>query len=137
MVDCTWQRFLLAETQSISRIVVPLSVGLVVCLGPEAQFREKLREGSGLIVGVQATGVGQNPGVAAAEQLLLDADTGALHSGHNAVGADTDEGNDGWAPAFDFGFQSLAASAQFVVGEFIGSRGGAFHNIRDPQFEVE
>jgi hypothetical protein len=38
----------------------------------------------------------------------------------SAVGADADEGDDGGAPAFDIGFQALAAGAKFVVGDFSG-----------------
>ena len=64
--------------------------------------------------------------MAAAEGALLEADAGVFDAGDNAVGADADEGDDGGAPAFDFGLEALAAGAKFVVCEFIGSRGGAF-----------
>ena len=60
-------------------------------------------EGGGLVVRVEAAGVGENPGVAAAEGGLLEADAGVFDAGDDAVGADADEGDDGGAPAFDFG----------------------------------
>ena len=105
--------------------------------GPEAEVSEELCEGGGLVVGVEAAGVGEDPGVAAAEGGLLEADAGVFDAGDDAVGADADEGDDGGAPAFDFGFEALAAGAKFVVGEFIGAGGGAFDDVGDAEFEVE
>jgi hypothetical protein len=43
----------------------------------------------------------------------------------DAVGVNADKGNDGRAPACDFGLEALAAGAKFVVGEFIRAGGGA------------
>ena len=83
---------------------------------PEAKVSEQLSEGGGQVVGVDAAGVRENPGVAAAEESLLKADAGVFDAGNDAVGTDTDEGDDGRAPAFDFGFEALAAGAKFVVG---------------------
>src|SRR5580698_4027500 len=91
----------------------------VLCNGPEAETSEELCEGGGLVVGVEAAGVGEDPGVAAAEGGLLEADAGVFDVGDDAVGADADEGDDRGAPAFDFGLEALAAGANFVVGEFI------------------
>ena len=88
---------------------------------PHAEFAEEFCEGGGLVVGVEAAGVGEDPGVAAAEGVFLEADAGVFDAGDDAVGADADEGDDGGAPAFDFGFETLAAGAKFVVGEFIGA----------------
>ena len=109
----------------------------VLCDGPEAEFSEELGEGGGLVVGVDAAGVGEDPGVAAAEGGLLEADAGVFDAGDDAVGADADEGDDGGAPAFDFGLEALAAGAKFVVGEFIGAGGGALDDVGDAEFEVE
>ena len=114
-----------------------ISAALVLCNGPEAEVSEELCEGGGLVVGVEAAGVGEDPGVAAAEGVLLEADAGVFDAGDDAVGADADEGDDGGAPAFDFGFEALAAGAKFVVGEFIGAGGGAFDDVGDAEFEVE
>jgi hypothetical protein len=75
--------------------------------------------------------------VAAAERVLLEADAGVFDTGNDAVGADADKGDDGGAPAFDFGLEALAAGPKFVVGEFIGPRGGAFDDIGDAEFEVQ
>ena len=102
-------------------LVASNSAALVLSNGPEAEVSEQLCEGGGLIVGVEAAGVGQDPGVAAAEEILLQADAGVFDAGDDAVGADADEGDDGGAPAFDFGFETLATGAKFVVGEFIGA----------------
>jgi hypothetical protein len=44
----------------------------VLCNGPEAEVSEELCEGGGLVVGVEAAGVGEDPGVAAAEGGLRD-----------------------------------------------------------------
>ena len=75
--------------------------------------------------------------MAAAEGGLLEADAGVFDAGDDAVGADADEGDDGGAPAFDFGLEALAAGAKFVVGEFIGAGGGAIDDVGDAEFEVE
>jgi len=109
----------------------------VLCNGPEAEISEELCESGRLVVGVEAAGVGQDPGVAAAEGILLEADAGVFDAGDYAVGANADEGDDGRTPAFDFGFEALAAGAKFVVGEFIGASRGAFDDIGDAEFEVE
>jgi hypothetical protein len=109
----------------------------VVCNGPEAEVSEELREGGRQVVGVEATGVGEDPSVAAAEAGLLEADAGVFDAGDDAVGADPDEGHDGGAPAFDFGFEAAAPGAKFVVGEFIGAGGGAFDDVGDAKIEVE
>ena len=109
----------------------------MLCNGPEAEVFEELREGGGKVVGVEATGVGKNPGVAAAEKGFLEADAGVFDAGDNAVGVNADEGDDGRAPASDFGLEAAAAGAEFVVGEFIGAGGGALHDVGDAEFEVE
>src|SRR5258707_1152125 len=109
----------------------------MLCNGPEAEVSEELCEGGGLVVGVEAAGVGEDPGVAAAEGGLLEADAGVFDAGDDAIGTDADEGDDGGAPAFDFGLEALAAGAKFVVGEFIGAGGSAFDDVGDAEFEVE
>lgn len=109
----------------------------MVCNGPEAKVSEKLREFGGLVMGIEAAGVGKNPSVAAAEAGLLEADLGVFDSGDDAVDADADEGDDGGTPAFDFGFETPAPGAKFLVGEFIGAGGGTLDDIGDAKFEVE
>ncbi|HTW93159.1 MAG TPA: hypothetical protein VMD30_00090 [Tepidisphaeraceae bacterium] len=73
----------------------------------------------------------------AAEQGRLEADACVSDSGNDAVGVNADEGNNGWAPAFDFGFKALTAGAKLVVGEFIGASGGASDDVGDAAFKVE
>ncbi len=109
----------------------------MVCNGPEAKVSEELRESGGQVVGVEATGVGEDPGVAAAEAALLEADADVFDAGDDTVGADADEGDDGGAPTFDFGFEAPAPGAKFVVSEFFGAGGGAFDDVGDAKFEVE
>src|ERR1700676_1370158 len=109
----------------------------MLCNGPEAELSEELCEGSGLVVGVEAAGVGEDPGVAAAEGGLLEADAGVFDAGDDAVGPDAHKGGDGGAPGFDFGLEALAAGTKFVVGEFIGAGGGALDDVGDAEFEVE
>ena len=82
--------------------------------GPAAEVAEELCKGGGLVVGVEAAGVGEDPGVAAAEAGLLEADAGVFDAGDDAVGSDADEGDDGGAPAFDFGFEAPATGAKFA-----------------------
>ena len=94
-------------------------------------------QGGGLVVGVEAARVRKNPGVAAAEGDLLQADAGVFVAGDNAVGTDADEGDDGGAPAFDFGLEALAAGAKFIVGKFIGTSGRAFDDVGDAELEIE
>src|SRR5271155_5580642 len=113
------------------------SAAPVLCNGPDAEVPEELCEGGGLVVGVDAAGVGENPGVAAAEAGLLEADAGVLDAGDDAVGADADEGDDGGAPAIDFGLEALAAGAKFVVRELIGAGGGALDDVGDAESQVE
>jgi hypothetical protein len=110
---------------------------LVFCNGPNAEGSEQLRKGGGLVVGVDATGIGKNPGVAPAEKWLLEADAGVFDIGDDTVGMNADKGDDGRAPATDFGFESPATGAKFVVGEFIRAGGGAFDDVGDAEPEVE
>lgn len=105
--------------------------------GPDSEVSEKLCEGVGQVVGVEAAGVGEDPGVAAAEESLLEADAGVFDAGNDAVGTYADEGDDGGAPKFYLGFEAPAAGAKFFVCEFIGAGGGAFDDIGDAEFQVE
>src|SRR5258707_9317755 len=114
-----------------------MSAAPVLCNGPEAEVSEELCEGGRLVVGVEAAGIGEDPGVAADEGGLLEADAGVFDAGDDAVGTDADEGDDGGAPAFDFRLEALAAGAKFVLGEFIGAGGSAFDDVGDAEFEVE
>src|SRR5436190_9653231 len=98
----------------------------VLCNGPEAEVSEELCKGGGLVVSVEAAGIGEDPGVAAAEGDLLEADAGVFDAGDDAVGTDADKGDNGGAPALDFGLKALAAGAKFVVGKFIGAGGSPF-----------
>ena len=109
----------------------------VLCHGPKAEVSEQLREGGGQVVGVEATGVGKNPGVAAAEKGLLQADAGVFDTRDDAVGVNADKGDDDRAPASDLGLEASAAGAKFVVGEFIRAGGGALDDVGDAEPEVE
>jgi hypothetical protein len=113
------------------------STAPVLCDGPEAKVSEKLCQRDGLVVGVEAAGVGEDPGVAAAEWFLLEADARVFDTGDDAVGTDADEGDDGGAPAFNFGFKALAAGAKLIIGKFVGASGGAFDDVGDAEFKVE
>ncbi len=64
--------------------------------GPDAELSKELRQRGGQVVHVQAAGVGENPRVTAAEEVLLEADAGVFDAGDDAVGADADEGDEGW-----------------------------------------
>jgi len=105
--------------------------------GPDAEFSEELRQGRGLVVGIEAAGVGQNPRVAAAEGGLLQTHAGVFDPGDDAVRADADERDDRGPQASDFGRKAPAAGAKFVIGEFIGANGGAVDQIGDAEFEVQ
>jgi len=48
-----------------------------------------------------------------------------------------DKGDDGRAPASDFGLEAPSAGAKFVVGEFIRAGGGALDDVGDAEPEVE
>ena len=109
----------------------------MLCNCPEAEVSEELCEGGGQIVSIEAAGVGEDPGVAATEGVLLKANAGVFDARDDAVGADADEGDDGGAPAFDFGLEAPAAGAKFVGGEFIGAGGGALDDVGDAEFEIE
>ena len=109
----------------------------MLCDGPNAELSEELREGGGQVVGVEATGVGKNPSVAVAEKGLLEADASVFDTGDDTVGVDADKGDDGRAPASDFGLETPATGAKFVVGEFIRAGGGALDNVGDTELEVK
>ena len=115
----------------------PISAALALCNGPDAEVSEELCEGGGQVVGVEAAGIREDPGVAAAKAGLLEADARVFDAGDDAIGTDADEGDDGGAPAFDFGLETSASGAKFVVGKFIGAGGSAFNNVGDAEFEVE
>jgi hypothetical protein len=110
---------------------------LVLGNRPAAEIAEESSESSGLIMGVQATGSGEHPSMAAAEEFFLKADAGVFDPGDNAVRTNADDGDDGGTPAFDFGFEALAAGAKFVVSEFIGAGGRAIDDVSDTEFVVE
>ena len=110
------------------------SGGAVLGNGPLAEVTEELCEGGRLIVRVEAAGNREDPGAAAAEGRILQADAGAFVAGDDAVGTDADEGDDGGAPAFDFAFESLPAGAEFDVGELIGAGGSAIDDVGDADF---
>ena len=97
----------------------------MLCHGPKSEVSEELGKCGRLVVGVEAARVGKDPGVAAPERDLLQADTGVFIAGDNAVGTDANEGDDGGVPAFDFGFEALAAGTKFVDRKFIGASGCA------------
>jgi hypothetical protein len=88
-------------------------------------------------VGVEAAGVGEDPGVAAAEAFVLKADAGVFDPGDDAVGTNADESDHGGTPAFDFGLEPLATGAKFLIGEFIGAGGCTFDDVGDAKLEVE
>ena len=88
-------------------------------------------------MGVEAAGVGKNPGVAVAEKGVLKADAGVFEAGDDAVGVNADKGDDGRAPASDFGLEAPATGAKFVVGEFIRAGGGTLDNVGDAELEVK
>jgi hypothetical protein len=108
-----------------------------MCNGPEAEVSEESCEVGRQIVRVESAGVGQNPGVTAAEERLLEADVGIFDAGDDAVGVDADEGDNRRAPAFDFGFKDLSTGAKLVIGEFISAGGGAIDEVGDAEFEIE
>jgi len=127
------------DRHGLGRALRPLEqlAATVLGNGPEAEVAEELGKDGGLVMSVEAAGVGEDPGVAAAEELLLEADAGVFNAGNDAVGADADEGDDGGAPAFDFGFKALGAGVKFLVGQFVGAGGGAGDDVGDAKFEVE
>jgi hypothetical protein len=90
---------------------------------PDTKVSEELCEVGRLVVSVEATGVEENPGVAAAEEGCLEADASVFDAEDNAVGTDADESDDGGAPTFDFGFEALAAGAN---AKFISRRNTLF-----------
>ena len=110
---------------------------IVLCDSPEAKFSKELCEGVGLIVGIEAAGVGKHPGVAAGKERLLQTNVSVFDTGDDAVRVDADKGDDGRTPASDFGRKTLATGAKFVVAEFISAGGGAFDDVRYAEFEVE
>ena len=109
----------------------------MLCNGPNAEVSEELREGGGQVVSVEATGIGKNPSVAVAEKGLLEADAGVFDTGDDAVGMNADKGDDGRAPASDFGLEASAAGAKFVLGKFIRAGGGALDDVGDAELEVK
>lgn len=114
-----------------------LSRSSMLCSGPAVQVSKELRKRGGLVVSVEAAGVGENPSETAAEGLLLQADTGGLVARDNAVGPNANEGDHSRSPTFNLGFKAFSASAKFVGRKFIGARGGAFDHVGDAELEVQ
>lgn len=104
---------------------------------PHPQFAEEFCQRRRLIMRIQSTRVGQYPRMAATKQVLLQPDAGVFDTAHDAVGTDADEGDDGGAQTFHFGFEASTASAKFVVGQFIGTGGGAIDDVGDAEIEIE
>ena len=88
-------------------------------------------------MGVEAAGVGEDPGVAAAEEIFLQADAGIFDAGDDAVVAQAYKSDDGRPIAFHFGFESLAAGAKLVIGQLIGASGRAFDDVGDAKVQIE
>jgi hypothetical protein len=109
----------------------------VLCNGPNADLSEESREDGWQVVGVEATGIGKHPGVAAAKRGLLEADASVFDTGDDAVGVNADKRDDGRAPASDFGLEAPTACAKFVVRQFIRAGGGALDDVGDAVAEVE
>jgi hypothetical protein len=110
---------------------------LMLCHRPAAQVSEELRECGGLVVGVETAWVGEHPGVPAAERIRLEAHASVFDAGDDPIGADSNERDHRRLPAFDFSFETPAASAKFVVGEFISPSGGPPYDVRDTESKVE
>src|SRR4051812_46641667 len=64
--------------EPISQSFLGTFCSYVLCIGPNAQVSEEFRQGGGLVVSVEATGVGKDPSVAATEKGLLQADAGVF-----------------------------------------------------------
>lgn len=110
---------------------------LVLGDGPDTQLAEEVCQGGGLVVGVEAAGVGEYPGVTATEEWILQADMGIFVARDNAIGMNADKGDHCWTPAFDFGGEALAAGAEFVIGQLVGAGGGAFDDVGNAEVEFK
>ena len=88
-------------------------------------------------MGVESAGIGQDPGVAAAEGIFLEADAGVFNAGNYPVRANAHERDNRGTPTFDFGFKPLASGAKFVLGEFIRTRSSALDHVGYPEFKIE
>jgi hypothetical protein len=104
---------------------------------PLAEFAEKFCQSRRLVVRVESAGIGEHPGAAAAEEILLQADAGLFVAGDDAVRTDADEGDDRRTQAFYFRFEATSPGSEFVVGEFIGAGRRAVDDVRDPELEIE
>lgn len=109
----------------------------MLCHCPNAQLSEELSQGIRQVVGIEATGVGKNPSVAATEKGLLQADAGVFDTRDNAVGVNADKGDDGRAPTFDFSLKAPAARAKFVIAKLIGTSGGPLDDVCDAKLKVK
>ena len=105
--------------------------------GPASQVSIELCQSGGQVVRIEAARIGKNPRVTAAEENLLESNAGVFDAGHNAIGTDPDEGDDGGAPTVHFGFEALGSGAKFVVCKFIGTRGCAFDDVCDAEIQIE
>ena len=94
-------------------------------------------EGGRLVVGVEPARIGEDPGMAAREGVLLKADAGVFDVRDDTVETDAHKGDNGGTPVFDFGFEAPAGDAKLVFGEFIRASGRAIDDIGDAEFEIE
>jgi hypothetical protein len=131
-------RELVSSVSTVSFRAAGLSDATPMLRGrPSPQRSKKFCQRGGLIMSVQAAGVRKNPGVAAAEEFLLQADAGLFVARDDSVGTKADEGDDGWTSTLDFRGEQSAAGAEFVVAEFIGAGRCPSDDIRDPELKVE
>jgi len=114
-----------------------MSAAPVLGNGPVAEISKEPGKGRGLVMGVEAAGVGKQPGMAAAEAGLLKSHACVFNPGDDTVWVEADKRDNCRAPSFDLDLQTLAPGAQFVVGEFVGTGGGALDDVGDAKVEVK
>src|SRR5688572_6176343 len=83
----------------------------------------------GLVVGVEATGVGEDPDARGADALFLGPDVCPFVGEAAAVRADADEGDPLWLVAYGLALESLGAFQKFFVAELRGGGGGAGDHV--------
>ena len=102
-----------------------------------AEVAEEGDQGVGLVVGVEAGGVREDPDARLPDRLFLQAELcfRALEGG--AVGADAHHREVAWLVLQDLACQGAGAGAQLVGSQLVRGRGGAGDDVRDAVAELQ
>ena len=103
----------------------------------DSQFPKQLRELRGLVVGVQAARVREDPDPGRADRFILQSQFRFRSVERSPVGAHADDGQVARGVALHFAGEDLAAFDELRAGQLVGGGGGAGDDVGDADAEVQ